>query len=60
MRLPRGNPAAVRNAGQGVPNRACATDWPSGDNRIARRARVNGQNRETARVVRSTRDVWAS
>jgi hypothetical protein len=50
MLLPRGNPAAVRDAGKGVPNRACATDWPSGDNRIARSARVNGDERETASV----------
>jgi hypothetical protein len=63
MLLPRGNPAAVRNAGQGVPNRACATDWPPGDNRIASRARVNGdgarnRKREARRLV--TRDELAS
>ena len=52
MLLPRGNPAAVRNAGQGVPNRACATDWPSRDNRTARRARVNADSCETTSVAR--------
>jgi hypothetical protein len=40
--LPRGNPAAVRTAGQGEPNRACATHWPPGDNRSWQAARVNG------------------
>jgi hypothetical protein len=40
--LPRGNPAAVRIAGQGEPNRACATRWPSGDNRNRQSSRVNG------------------
>ena len=57
MLLPRGNPAAVRDAGQGVPNRACATDWPTGDNRIARGARVNGDERETGSVGRVARDA---
>jgi hypothetical protein len=40
--LPRGNPAAVRAAGQGDSNRACATHWPPGDNRSRHAARVNG------------------
>jgi hypothetical protein len=40
--LPRGNPAAVRTAGQGDSNRACATHWPPGDNRSRHAARVNG------------------
>lgn len=42
MRLPRGNPAAVGNAGQGVPSRACATPWPRALHRTAREREVNG------------------